>query len=215
MIISLQQEKTKIGRMTLKHLSLRLINSIDAISHYFPQFGALAYEKAFSALLISALLMRYFRSDINHSHQFGKSLRDGLAAKQNELIAKSEVLAKKLAEHLLDHYFYVSAYSEIQSLPGEIVLPVNYQLLKKDGVEIHFKISAEGLQVYICLPGNHDSNHRFVQAQEITQGDAYLVNSEAIFYTHEKIFTADDIKEIMDLVQYGAAILYYRGNKKK
>jgi hypothetical protein len=165
-------------------------------------------------LLIISSAMFHLKA---YSHQFmdyKDELLSWLFNQEKTLIHAHETIFLKVGDKLVKENGYeFTDEIEIQSLPG--CKPIKYKCLKKDGVEIHFQITVEGTQVYLCLPGRHESNHRFIEEQDLYQGDAYLVNKEKIFFSSEKPYTENDIKELLDLAHYGSLILYYAKEKEK
>jgi len=210
-------EERKQSKIFLKDYSLQiLLDTYLSFSFCFPQMAALSNQSFINTALIGILLIQYLRSDLKNVSQMGSFLREEAKEKEMALIRQSENIAKNFIHELLkNHYFYLSSYTKIQSLPGEVAIPPVYEFLKKDDVEIHFKNTIEGVEVYVILDESLESNHRFVKAQETVQGDDYLINSEAIFLSEEHPFTADDLAKFLDLVQYGAAILFYKREKDK
>jgi len=215
MIISLEEDRKESKAFLKKYALNSLLSNYWTLANYLPQFIVLPEEPMIKSVLLFIVALRHLSYELNNLAETGSLLRKQIIQKEDVLIKESEALARKLSDRLFENNFHISLFPEIQSLPGGPVLPEKYEFLKKDDVEIHYQISTEGVQVYICLPGNHESNHRFVQAQDLYQGDAYLVNSESLFFSSDEPFTEEDIKEILDLVQYGSAIIYYANKRNK
>lgn len=216
MIISFNEEKKQSLRFLKNYSFQTLFKSYLGFTQYFPQLAISLEHSDLTMILSGLVLVQYFKTDLRKMTDMGNFLRTEILKKENTLIGQCEDLAKVFAIELIEqHQFYISTHSQIISLPEGPILKANHQFLKKDDVEIHFKISAEGIQIFICLPGLMESNHRFVQAQDVEQGDAYLVNAETFFFSPEKPLSTLNLKEFLDLVQYGSAILFYAKKRNR